>query len=145
MNLFGSNPQERAMASLVHDTNSGLDRLNQRNLQLDKWLKDNKKALAESGINTSIPYVLSEYIRSIQKELSDSIDLYYERFSKDFQQQEEEILTRDPKLTTEEALKKEIKWLQHKKKIAYQSLSKLCDWYRNKYAEIKNLTHNPHQ
>jgi hypothetical protein len=86
MNLFGDKPQEKAMQSLIHDTNRDTSNLDYRLGQLDKWLKENGKKITEAGIDTSAPFVITEYIRSASKSIQKDIDAYYTKFSKDFEQ-----------------------------------------------------------
>lgn len=68
MNLFGKEPQERATASLIHDTNSGLF-----------WLASLKQELKESGDTEREKMANLAYTK-----IKDALDLYYGRFKEDF-------------------------------------------------------------
>lgn len=86
MNLFGDRPQERAMRTLIHDTNRDTSAIESRIRQLSDWLKENGKKMTESGIENSSAFVLVEYLKSANKRIQDDIDTYYTKFSKDFEQ-----------------------------------------------------------
>lgn len=80
MNLYGNKPQEQALQKLIHDTNSALSDMKYRIEQLDKYIKEQKPT-------TSHPYILLEYLKSGRQNIIKSIDCYYEKFSKDFNEQ----------------------------------------------------------
>lgn len=82
--MFGKTPQEKEMQRLIHDTNSQIDRLNLYTKKMAEWLKQNAKPISDIGINTSVPFVIVEYLKSIKKELTQSLDEYYKKFSNDF-------------------------------------------------------------
>lgn len=84
MNLYGNTPQERAMQSLIHDTNSAFSRMREMIKKQDQWLKANVKTITEAGIKDSTMFITTEYFRSIEKELKKHIDVYYQKFSEDF-------------------------------------------------------------
>lgn len=85
MNLFGNKPEEKAMASLIHDTNSGFSEIRVHLKGLSDWLKSHAEVLKSNNLPIeSIPYVRIEYIRSAQKKLEAAIDAYYKKADKEF-------------------------------------------------------------
>jgi hypothetical protein len=81
MNLFGKLPQEKAMACLIHDTNSALSSLDFHIKKLSEWHQENVKEY-----NSSKPFVHLEYLKSKRKEVEKAIDIYYSKFENDFQE-----------------------------------------------------------
>lgn len=69
MNLFGDLPQERAMVSLIHDTN--------RDLSWADSIIYNRVALNADEIDK---------LKRALKAVKDDIDAYYTKFKKDFEQ-----------------------------------------------------------
>lgn len=84
MNLFGKEPQEQAMQSLIHDTNSALSGLEFHISNMSKWLKEFKHVNGDLINIGSAPYVYLEYLKSQRKELENAIDSYYNKFKNDF-------------------------------------------------------------
>ena len=82
MNLFGNKPEERALASLIHDTNSSLGLLGWNTKKLEDWVKEQAKANYARGEKTnSTPFVALEYIKSQTKEIEKIIDVYYKKLA----------------------------------------------------------------
>lgn len=85
MNLFGREPQEQAMQTLIHDTNSALFDFNAQIKELSRWLNENAKLLQEAKIPiSSEPYIRIEYLKTCKKELQDALDQYYTKAKNDF-------------------------------------------------------------
>ena len=84
MNLFGKEPQEQSMQTLIHDTNRDLAQLDHVINKLADWLKENCKKMSESEINTSYPFVALEYLKTSSKNIKKDIDNYYVDFVNDF-------------------------------------------------------------
>lgn len=84
MNLFGKLPQEQAMQSLIHDTNSALGGLADRISIIKKWLDDNAKDAGEKGINTTELIIQLERLRQNRDRIRKTVDRYYEEFKNDF-------------------------------------------------------------
>lgn len=138
MNLFGNKPQERAMSSLIHDTNSATTSLDWRIRQVSEWLTENTKAIENAGINTSNIHVIAQYLKSGTSQLQKAIDLYYERFSKDFSDDTPpELQAREPNVITIKALQKEIAWLRNQVKQKASNMTRLSDHYRRKSIDLK--------
>lgn len=93
MNLFGNKPQEKAMGNLIHDTNASLSSLRDKVRILSEYLKKNGKGISDSGIETSTPFIVVEYLKTDIKRMEESIDLYYKAFEKDFVDKPSEIPT----------------------------------------------------
>ena len=76
MNIFGGkSEQEKAMGSLVHDTNRDLSGLSSSIQVLEMLIKDkNYDAMAE----------VIERMKLKKKSLENAIDKYYEEFTNDF-------------------------------------------------------------
>lgn len=82
MNLFGNKPEERALATLIHDTNSSLGLISWNRKKLDDWVKAQAKANHERGEKTdSTPFVALEYLRSEAKKIEETIDNYYKKLA----------------------------------------------------------------
>lgn len=78
MNLFGKEPQERAMATLIHDHNGATGRVL------------NYKAFIEKEIGKGNPDLqeISKWCSRIQESVKSAqavVDIYYDKFKKDFQ------------------------------------------------------------
>lgn len=82
MNLFGTEPEEKAMATLIHDTNAAIDSLERCTKKIEEWIKTQSKANHERGEKTdSMPFVAIEYVKSDIKRTQDAIDAYYKKIS----------------------------------------------------------------
>ena len=79
MDLYGKLPQEQAMQTLIHDTNSSLQLMEFNLKKLDEWLKENGKS-----INSAVPFVIAEYLRANIQRTKAAIDEYYLKFKNDF-------------------------------------------------------------
>lgn len=80
MNLFGNKPEERALASLIHDTNSSLGLLGWHTKKLEDWVKEQAKAGNERGEKvSSVPFIALEYIKSQTNNIEKIIDIYYKK------------------------------------------------------------------
>lgn len=78
---------KKAIDSLIHDTNSELSRLRLMIKRLRRWNTNYTKELMEKGIvMDSEPFIISEYLISIEKKLVEAIDLYYRRYQNKFYQ-----------------------------------------------------------
>lgn len=135
------------MQRLIHDMNSALSELQHYQKKMAEWLKLNGKAIVKAdGKTDSFLWVLDEYFKRCHNNLKEAIDLYYDRFSRDFADTDDPGIVRTPKkilaegfkmlkeedpLQLIEALQKEIVWLRKRKNQAYESMRKLCEWYRD--------------
>lgn len=68
MKLFGDKPQERAMRTLIHDTNRDISHITN--------ILYNRVSLNADEIDR---------VKKALKRLEEDIDLYYNRFEKDFE------------------------------------------------------------
>lgn len=85
MNLYGKKPQEMAISTLIHDTNSALGTLKYWTKKMAEMNSEICKKLNESNIKTSAdPFIYMEYIKSDIQRLQDALDVYYERAKNDF-------------------------------------------------------------
>ncbi len=84
MKLFGKEPQEQAMQSLIHDTNRDIAQLDYVIKKLKEWLNENAKKMPENNINSSPAYVALEYLIKSSKDIKNDIDIYYKKFENDF-------------------------------------------------------------
>jgi hypothetical protein len=83
MKLYDNTPQAKAMQSLIHDTRNQGDTIRFHGQKLRERFK-------ELGISDTKSYVHLEYVTGRTTEIEKAIDAYYERFSKDFPETEEQ-------------------------------------------------------
>lgn len=81
MNLFGNEPQERAMARLIHDSNSSMGLINH-------WTNSISKRLRELDINDTHLITALSYIKSTVKSIEKTQDNYYIKFKNDFKDEQ---------------------------------------------------------
>lgn len=82
MNLFGNKSEEKALATLIHDTNSSLGTLKWYTKKLEEWLREHTKSCKEKGIDvSSIPFVAVEYLKRDAKAIQETIDIYYKKLA----------------------------------------------------------------
>lgn len=85
MTSFNKNLQNKAIDSLIHDTNSALAGLNAQIALLTKFNQKYGKERAELGLNVdSYPFVIREYLNSYSKKIQDSIEEYHKEFKTNF-------------------------------------------------------------
>lgn len=60
----------------MHDTANSLDRLKNALRNLDKWKKENARALSDIP-NNSVVWVMAEYFRTELKKIQEQLDAYY--------------------------------------------------------------------
>jgi cation transport regulator ChaC len=77
MKLFGEEPQEKAMSTLIHDTNSALG-------SFHLHIKEIRENLKDLGIKDSDILIHLEYLNSLEYNIKKAVDAYYEKFKKDF-------------------------------------------------------------
>ena len=88
MKLFGKEPQEQAMQTFIHDSKNHTQQLKWRLSHISDWLTKNTKAIDAIGVNTSAIHVSVEYLKTEIKNLTEDIDAYYVKFTKDFKEDE---------------------------------------------------------
>ena len=77
MNLFGESNQERAVQTLIHDTNGELGEMDSTVFLLIKYLKEGK--LTNEELEKRLNSLLD-----CKKDLIKVIDAYYNKFKNDF-------------------------------------------------------------
>lgn len=87
MNTFGNLPQEKAMQTLIHDTNRELSNLKHFIKEFEKFDNENCKILQEAGLKvSSTPFVIVEYMKSTRENLRTALDEYITKFQNDFKE-----------------------------------------------------------
>ncbi len=87
MKLYGTSEQELAVRSLIHDTNTALQKQRLYVNKLSQWLNDNVKAAHGAGIQTSLPYIVVEYLKTAEMDMKKALDSYFENCKNDFVEQ----------------------------------------------------------
>lgn len=59
---------------LMHDTANEIDQLKRCINNLDEWLQENGKSIAENCTKSSVPFVVAEYFRSRVKRIQGGLD-----------------------------------------------------------------------
>lgn len=62
------------LLTLMHDS---AHRIGFHTQKLEEWLKENAKKMEAAGINCSVPFVITEYLKTSRKEIVSQLDDYY--------------------------------------------------------------------